>query len=76
MDTLAKWSSNFFVHANTFSYPDEKDSHRLVGLSGRGNQIIGTWETTGSGGNVLPVVVIKSKSVLRVGAGKMVELVL
>jgi hypothetical protein len=76
MSTLPLWSSNFFVHANSFTYPDAEDAHRLVGLSGRGNQILGTFETTGTGSNVLPVVFLKSKSVLRVGAGKMVEAVL
>jgi hypothetical protein len=40
MDTLALWSSNYFVHANSFTYPDSEDSHRLVGLSGKGNQIL------------------------------------
>lgn len=76
MDTLPRWSSNFFVHMNTFSYPDEKDGHKLIGLSGRGNQILGTWETAGAGSNVLPLIYLKSKSVLRIGASKMVELVL
>jgi len=76
MDTLPRWSSNFFVHMNTFSYPDEKDGHKLIGLSGRGNQILGSWETSGSGSNILPLLFLKSKSVLRVGSSKLVELVL
>jgi len=76
MDTLARWSSNYFCHANSFTYPDNEDAHRLVGLSGKGNQILGTWETSGSGSNVLPLVFLKSKSVLRVGASKMIEAVL
>ena len=69
------WWQNFWVHANSFTYPDEGDSHRLVGLSGRGNQIIGTFETSGTG-NLLPIVWLKMQSVLRVGASKMVELIL
>jgi hypothetical protein len=69
------WATHYWVHANSFTYPDEGDSHRLVGLSGRGNQIIGTWETTGTG-NLLPICFLKSTSVLRVGSSKMVELVL
>lgn len=76
MDTLSRWSSNYFVHAHTFSYPDSEDSHMLVGLSGKGNQILGTFELTGSGSNVLPIVFLKGKSILRVGNGRMVECVL
>jgi hypothetical protein len=76
MDSLSRWSSNFFVHAHSFTFPDSDDSSRLVGLSGRGNQIMGTFELTGSGSNVLPIVWLKSKSVLRVGNSKMVEVVL
>ena len=76
MDSLARWSSNYWLHAQSFTYPDSEDAHRLTGLSGRGNQIIGTFELTGSGSNILPVVYLKHKSVLRIGNGKMVEVVL
>lgn len=76
MDSLSKWKDNYFVHAHSFTYPDAEDSHRLVGLSGRGNQLIGSWDTTGSGSNMQPLLWLKGKSILRVGAGKAVELVL
>ena len=76
MSNLTNWSSNYWLHAHSWSYPDTEDAHRLVGLSGRGNQILGTFETTGSGSNMLPLVFLKGKSVLRVGASKMVEVVL
>lgn len=76
MNSLANWQNHYFVHANSFSYPDDDDGHRLVGLSGRGSQLLGTWETTGTTGNILPIVFLKFKSVLRVGANKMVECVL
>jgi hypothetical protein len=76
MSTLALWSSNYWTHAHSFTYPDAEDSHRLVGLSGRGNQVLGTFELVGSGSNILPYVFLKGKSVLRVGAGKMIEMIL
>jgi hypothetical protein len=76
MDSLPKWSSNYFTHMHTFSYPDTDDAHRLVGLSGRGNQILGTFELTGSGSNVLPLIWLKSKSVLRIAQSKLIEVVL
>lgn len=76
MDSLTRWSSNYWLHARSFTYPDTEDSHRLVGLSGRGNQILGTFSTTGSGSNMLPIVWLQHKSVLRVASGKLVEVVL
>lgn len=76
MNSLTNWASHYWCHANSFSFPDEdSNGHRLVGLSGKGNQILGSWQTTGVG-NILPVVFLKHKSVLRIGASKAVELVL
>jgi hypothetical protein len=72
--SLATWSSNAFVHANSFTYTDS-DLGRLVGLSGRGNSIQASWITTGTG-NILPIVYMRSKSVLRVGGNRMCEIVL
>ena len=76
MDSLAKWSSNYWCHSHSFTYPDTDDSHRLVGLSGRGNQVIGTFETQGVGSNMLPLLFLKGKSILRIGNSKLVEVVL
>lgn len=78
MNSLTKWSQNFFVHMHSFTYPDAEDSHRLVGLSGKGNQLIGDWETTGVSGVKLlqPLLWLKCKSILRIGSGKAVEVVL
>lgn len=70
------WGQKYFTHAHSFTYPDAEDSHRLVGLSGRANQILGSWETSGTGTNLQPLLWLKSKSILRIGSGKMVELVL
>jgi hypothetical protein len=35
------WNEKYFTHAHSFTYPDAEDSHRMVGLSGRANQILG-----------------------------------
>ena len=75
MTSHTAWAAHYWVHANSFTYPDEGDSHRLVGLSGRGNQILGSFESTGTG-EVLPIVWLKSQSVLRIGSSKMCELIL
>lgn len=80
MRTLALWRDNFWVHAHSFTYPDAEDSHRLCGLSGRGNQLLGSWDTTANAGGpfaqVQPLLWLKHKSVMRVGSNKMVEVVL
>lgn len=76
MITHTLWNQKYFTHAHSFTYPDAEDSHRLVGLSGRANQILGNWDTTGTGTNLQPLLWLKSKSILRIGSGKMVELVL
>ena len=76
MVTHALWGQKYFVHAHSFTYPDSEDSHRLTGLSGRANQLLGSWDTTGSGNFLQPLIWLQAKSILRVGAGKMVEVVL
>ena len=77
MNSLTAWQNHFFVHGHSFGIPNQsEDDHRLVGLSGRGNQLIGSWQLTGSGSNVQPLMFLKHRSVLRIGAGKSVELVL
>ena len=76
MNSLTATNNNFFVHIHSFTYLDDDDGHRLTGLSGRGNQILGSWNLTGTGNTVLPVVYLHHKSVLRVGTSKSCELVL
>lgn len=70
------WGKKYFVHAHSFTYPDSEDSHRLTGLSGRTNQLLGSWETSGSGNQLQPLIWLQAKSVLRIGSGKFVEVVL
>lgn len=76
MNTLTAWTDNYFTHAHSFTYPDSEGAHRLCGLSGRGNQLLGTWETSGSGANLQPLLWLNAKSIMRIGANKMVEVVL
>jgi hypothetical protein len=79
MRTLTLWRDNFWVHARSFTYPDAEDSHRLCGLSGRGNQLLGSWDTNAIAGThpaVQPILWLKHKSIMRIGANKMVEVVL
>jgi len=55
---------------------DDPNEHRLCGLDGRGNQVIGTFATSGSADNVIPLLFIQHKSLLRVGSNKMIEYIL
>jgi hypothetical protein len=75
MDSLTAFNANFWVHCHSFTVNDDPDEHRLTGLDGRGNVLQLSFETKGTG-NVIPLVYLKHKSVLRIGANKMVELVL
>lgn len=80
MNSFANWKNNYWVHAHSFTYLDSEDSHRLCGLSGRANQLQGTFETSGpvvvEANRVQPLFWLKCKSVLRIGAGKFVEVIL
>ena len=79
MATHPIWGQKYWVHAHSFTYPDADDGHKLIGLSGRANQILGDWQTTGitgSSDSLQPLMWLKCKSILRIGSGKMVELVL
>lgn len=78
MSSLTNWNNSYFVHAHSFTYPDADENHRLCGLSGRGNQLLGSWDTTANGVGVarLPLIWLKHKSVMRINANKMVEVVL
>lgn len=85
MTNTKVWNEKYWVHAHSFTYTDADDGHKLVGVSGRGNQLLGDWETTGTTGttgtpavsdSLQPLLWLKCKSILRIGAGRMVELVL
>jgi hypothetical protein len=73
MDTLAKFNANFWTHVHSFTVLDDPNEHRLCGLDGRGNQIVGNWSTSGSADTVIPVLWLQHKSLLRIGSNKMVS---
>eukprot|EP00775_Hariotina_reticulata_P000571 gene571-847_t len=76
MNTLTAFNTHFWTHVHSFTVLDDPTEHRLCGLDGRGNQIIGNWATSGGADNVIPLVFIHHKSVLRIGPSKLVEFVL
>lgn len=70
-DTLTKFAQKWFVHGHSFTYDDEDSSNRLCGLSGMGQNILGTYEAVSAvNTNVIPLVILQHKSVLEIGANR------
>jgi hypothetical protein len=77
MYSLDNFHDFFFVHAHSFCYDADGEDTRLSGLDARGNQLIGSWDVTGSvAGSRTPFVVLRLKSILRIGQGKLIEQIL
>jgi hypothetical protein len=76
LTSLQRFNEDFFVHYHSFCYDSDGDESRLSGLDARGNALIGSWECTNASGQVTPIIILCLKSVLRVGAGKIVEQIL
>lgn len=76
--TLDRFNASHFLHLHSFTYDSDGETSRVCGLDARGNQLIGSWDTTATAGqaNVTPFVALRMRSILRVGGGKLVETVL
>lgn len=73
-NSLTSYGTNFFVHAHSFTFNDNDSSHRLCGLSGAGNQLLGSWTTMATPtDNVLPLIILQHKSILEIGSGKSIR---
>jgi hypothetical protein len=75
IDTQAKWLDDFWVAVQSFSHPCEADERFTSGIDTRGNVAqcffeYGGLTTAGTG-----MVFCKTSSLLRVGAGRQIELV-
>lgn len=75
MNTLTVFNSTFWTHAINFGVPYAIDDRYVCGLSGRGNALQISFNTTGTS-NGIPICWLKQRSILRIGSGKAVELVL
>lgn len=75
MNTLDNWAADFWTHAVSFTFDADGESMRMCGLDGRGGTITGSWDTNGSGANFQPAIVLCTKSVLRVGPNRTIEVV-
>jgi hypothetical protein len=75
MNTLTKYNASFWTHALSFGVPYSIDERYVCGLSGRGNALQISFNTTGTSTGI-PIVWLKQRSILRIGNSKQVELVL
>lgn len=75
MNTLTLFNSTFWTHAISFGVPYTIDERVVCGLSGRGNALQISFNTTGTSTGI-PIVWLKQRSIMRIGSGKNVELVL
>ena len=80
LNSLANFSSKFFVHGNNFSWNDSDSGVRKCGLSALGQNLIGSYESLGTsasnaGDVVQPLVILQTKSVLEVAANRVVRVI-
>jgi hypothetical protein len=79
LTTLARYATKFFADAVSFTYDEDGPDaalHRKCGLSALGNNLVGSYESTGTGGSsLMPLVVLETKAVLEVGPSKAVRVI-
>jgi hypothetical protein len=79
LTTLARFCEKFFVDAVSFTYDEDGPDaalHRKCGLSALGNNLVGSYETAGTGGSsLMPLVILETKAVLEVGPSKAVRVI-
>ena len=76
MNTLTAFNTHFWTHAISFGVPYSIDDRYVCGLSGRGNALQISFNTTGTTAQGIPICWLKQRSIMRIGSGKQVELVL
>ena len=80
LNSLANFSSKFFVHGNNFSWNDSDLGVRKCGLSALGQNLIGSYESLGTsasnaGDVVQPLIILQTKSVLEVAPNRVVRVI-
>jgi hypothetical protein len=75
INTLALYNTPYFVHAINLGINTPQSDHYLIGASARAGSLNISWQLTGSGTGI-PVLFIRQKSLLRIGAGLQAEMVL
>jgi len=70
------WKSHFWCHVHRFNHlNDAGDDNRLIsGLNTLGASAQGYWTTTGTAGDLHPLVFCKTSATLAIGAGRLLEI--
>lgn len=77
LDTLDKWKSDYWVAVQSFTHDSGDDERFTCGIDTRGNVSQGYFEYTGlSTAGLTGMVFAQVSSILRVGAGRMIEVVM
>ena len=77
LNTLGRFSTNFFVHGVNFSWNDVDSDVRKCGISALGQNLQGSYESFGNGQSdqVQPLIILQTKSVLEVGPARSVRVI-
>jgi hypothetical protein len=71
MSSLSNWLSDFFVHPLCLNVgPTESGDRLLSGTDARGTQLQIAYTTTGTATDVIPYLIVVTKSVLKVSPGR------
>ena len=76
LTSLALYRNGFFAHVHNFNMHDAKDSRLVSGINSNGQALQGTWELQGNTSIVAPVLWLMFTSMLKVNAGRVVEVIL
>jgi hypothetical protein len=77
LDTLTKWKSDYWVAVQSFTHDAGDDERFQCGIDTRGNVSQGYFEYTGlTATSQTGMVFAQVSSILRVGAGRMIEIVM
>jgi hypothetical protein len=70
LNSEASWLSDFFVAPLQLNLTTETGDRLLSGTDASGTQVQISWATTGTAANVVPVLYVVCKSVLKIGANR------
>ena len=76
LNSLDRYRDLYYAHVHNWNFQDDKENRLSSGINTMGQALQGTWEVGGATTNVVPVMWLLYTSMLKISAGKVVELVL
>ena len=71
LNSQTNWATKFWVHGVNFVWDDPQALTRVSGISGLGNQLLGTWESVSTQtDSCLPFIFLQHRSVLQLSANR------